>query len=413
MEKRHIAVFTPLVGGHLYPALGLSSELVRRGHRVTIPTNAKFAAKICEIGAEAVEFKMPETRYLEKILEDASPEESGYSRMYTVFLPMNLTRAAATVAELKEFYSANPPDVILYDRFAFAGRILAKLLGRPTIQIQAHFAYHDFLMRIDGVGTNPEAMVAFGSLLDAFMSTYGFEESGHLWHFEDVNIFFIPKEFQYDSDSFDSRFKFVGATHNRAPRAGAWRNGAEKGKPLLLISETTSSLGQKFLTLCIKAFADSQYHVVFSKGLDSPEVPPHLWPRNFEINRDTPNCEILPFADVMVCQGGMGTTLESLYHGVPVVSVPSNPYNSEVSYRLVELGLGLDLPERSITPSALRQAVDTAYSDDALRRRVKHMQDTLRSTPGARAAADAVEEVLAYSINTPVLSRDVAANGEH
>lgn len=46
MEKRHIAVFTPLVRGHVYPALGLCSELVNRGHLVAYPTDERFAAKV-------------------------------------------------------------------------------------------------------------------------------------------------------------------------------------------------------------------------------------------------------------------------------------------------------------------------------------------------------------------------------
>lgn len=396
MKRRHIAVFTPPVGGHVYPALGLCSELASRGHRVTFPTNAQFVARICEAGAEAIEFKHPETRHVEKILQDASSDGSGYWRLLTVFLPMTLTSAASAVAELKRFYATNRPDVILYDRYAFAGRILARQLGCSAMQVHAHFAnHHDSLMRVDGICTNPESMVAFGQLVDAFMSTYGFEDKGHLWHSEKVNIFFIPREFQYDSDSFDNRFKFVGATHNRNPRAGAWKSRAEKGKPILLISETTSNLDERFLKLCIEAFAESEYHVVFSKGLVSPEIPFEILPHNFEINREAFNCEILPFASVMVCQGGMGTTLESLYHGVPVVSVTSNPYNSEVSYRLAELGLGLHLPERNLTPSALRKAVDTAYTDEALLGRVKHMQDSQKNNSGPKAAADVIEESLA------------------
>src|SRR5688572_31512134 len=70
MEKRHIAVFTPLVGGHVYPALGLCAELANRGHRVTVPTNERFAARMREADATAVEFKVPEIRYAEKIIQD-------------------------------------------------------------------------------------------------------------------------------------------------------------------------------------------------------------------------------------------------------------------------------------------------------------------------------------------------------
>jgi MGT family glycosyltransferase len=396
MKRRHIAVFTPLAAGHVYPALGLCSELIKRGHRITYPTDGRLLARIREAGAEAIEFKLPEIRNAEKVIQDDWSDDARHWRAYCVRAPMTLATAAVAVTELGGFYAANPPDLILYDWFAFAGRIVARQLGRPAIQICAHFAHHDELVRINGVYTNPEPMCAFGHLLDSFMSTYGFEEKRHLWHVEKLNIFFVPREFQPASDSFDGRFKFVGATHNRQPRAGVWTNRVEEGRPVLLISENTTSKDESFLKLCIEAFADSPYHVVFSKGLHSPEVASELVPHNFEINRDAFNCEILPVARVLLCQGGMGTVLESLHHGVPVVAVPPSMWNSEVARRLAELGLGMDVPARGVTSGALRAAVDSASSDPGLRARVKRMQDDLRRSPGAGAAADAIEESLAW-----------------
>jgi MGT family glycosyltransferase len=395
MKRRHIAIFTPLAAGHVYPALGLCSELTRRGHRVTYPTDGRLLARIREAGAEPVELTYPEMRHAEKVVQDDWSDDARHWRAFTVRAPMLLTTAAVTVAELEGFYASNPPDVILYEWFSFAGRILARQLGRPAVQICAHFAHHDPLVRINGVYTTPEPMRAFGDLLDSFMSTYGFEERRHLWHAENLNIFFVPREFQPGVDSFDGRFKFVGATHNRKPRAGMWKNRAPQGKPVLLISENTASKDDSFIKLCIEAFATSPYHVVFSKGLNSPEVASELVPRNFEINRGAFNCEILPVTSVLLCQGGMGTVLESLHHAVPVVAVPPSMWNAEVAYRLAELGLGMDVPGRGVTSRALREAVDTACYDQGLRARVQRMQDDLRKSPGAEAAADAIEASLA------------------
>jgi MGT family glycosyltransferase len=397
METRHIAVFTPPIGGHVYPALGLCSELLSRGHRVTYPITEDLAARVRQTGATPIEVKVPEVRSEERTIRYSSPEDTEeWGAFESNIVPWLIATAAAAVAQLKGFYASNPPDLILYEWFAFAGRILARQLGCPAAQVHGHFAHHDHsLMRIDGVCTTPEPLIAFAKSVDSFMSTYGFEGRRHLWHSERLNIFFVPREFQYDSDSFDCRFRFVGATHNRKPRAGVWKNNAEKGKPLLLISEATSNTDGRFVKLCIEALAESKYHVVFSKAANTPEVSSASLPRNFEINRTAFNCEILPFASLMLCQGGMGTTLESLYHGVPVIAVPPNPFNSEVAYRLAELGLGLHVRQQGMTVATLREAVETAFSDEALRRRVKRMQSDLAGSPGARAAADSIEEYLA------------------
>lgn len=393
MDKRHIAVFTPPMGGHVYPALGICSELVSRGHRVTFPIGASLAARVREAGATAVEFEA--TALAEKTIQDAPEDSKLWGAFTSDVVPWVLATATTAVTQLREFYATNPPDVVLYDWFAFAGRILARQLGRPAIQVHGHFAHHhDSLMRIDGVCTSPEPILAFAESVDSFMSTYGFEGRRHLWHYEKLNIFCVPREFQYDAESFDSRFKFVGATHNRKPRAGAWQNKNETGKPLILISEPTSSTDGRFLKLCIEAFAESQYYVVVSKAASSPEVSAASLPRNFEINRDAFNCEILPFASLMLCQAGMGTTLESLYHGVPVIAVPPNAFNAEVAHRVAELGLGLHVPQRGMTAAALREAANAAFSDEALLGRVKRMQSKFASSPGAQAAADSIEAFL-------------------
>lgn len=397
----HIAVFTPLVNGHVYPALAVCSELVRRGHRVTYAANDRFAPRIRNAGAEPIEFKAPEIKYADKLIQFPAGDETRYWRTFTaVHAPMIIATAAVAAAELEAFYEANPPDLILYEWFAFAGRILARRFNCPAIQISSHFAHHDSLLRVNGVRATPEPMLAFGALLDAFMSTYGYDEKGQLAHVEELNIFFIPREFQYDANLFDGRFKFVGATHNRSAvgavrkEEATWKNRAGQGRPLLLISENTASKDDSFLKLCIEAFGDSRYYVVFSKGTHSAEVPSHLLPRNFEINRDAFNCEILPSASIMLCQGGMGTVLESLYHGVPVVTMAPNPFNAEVSYRVAELGLGLYVPELSLTSSVLKDAVETVLSDEALVRRVGRMRDNWKNEPAAQTAADIIEEFM-------------------
>lgn len=398
MEKRHIAVFTPLGAGHAYPALELCSELVSRGYRVTYPTDGRFAQKIREAGAEAVAFKAVDIRFPGKVFPYPLSDDANYWRMFaSVIGPQHIATETASVADLEGFYATNPPDLILYEWFSFAGRILAKHRGCPAVQICAHFAHHDSLIRVDGRCTTPEPLFEFAKLLDSFMATLGLEGERHLWHVEKLNIFFIPKEFQYAADSFDTRFKFVGATQRPKPRESVWKNRAKKGRPLLLIAETTSITDDRFLQLCVEAFAESQYDVVFSKGPNSTEMSSTRLPNNFEINREAYNCEILPFADAVLYQGGMGTTFESLYYGVPVISVPITPWHSEIAYRIAELGLGLHIPERKLTPSSLREAADIAVSDEALLGRVRRMQDNLRRNSGARAAANAIEEFLAQS----------------
>lgn len=394
MKPQHIAVFTHMAAGHMYSILDVCSELIRRGHRVTFPTNEYFAHKVRETGSEAIVFDFPKS-FPKHLSQYASSDDSSFWRLFgSVGCPSAITTSVAMVGELEGFYTTNPPSVVLYEWLTFAGRILAKQLRRPAIQMSTYFARHNSMVRVDGICTTPQPLLEFSPVLDTFMSMFGFEGKDQLWHAEPINIFLIPREFQYDVDSFDSRFKFVGVTYSQRSNATSCKSGAEKDKPILLISEVSTTSDHRFLRMCIEAFAKSQYHVVFSKGPNSPEISSTLLPDNFEVKRETFNREILPFADVAMSPGGMGTTLEFLYHGVPVVAVPSMPFNSEVAYRVGELGVGLHVPERGMTPTILKNAVDTAMMDEALRRRVRRMQDVLNCQRGAELAANAIEEFL-------------------
>jgi MGT family glycosyltransferase len=397
--SRHIAIFTLLNPGHLYPTLGLCSELTSRGYRVTYPTLDRFAEQIRQTGAEPVVIKIPELTNVEKILQYPAPQDPKFWHILTsIFWPSFLSSAARILAETETFYDENVPDLVLYDWFSFSGRILAKRLHCPAIQHWAHFAHRGFLIREDGVCTNPEPTLGFAHLLDSFMSAYGIEEKDNLWHTENLNLYFVPRDFQFDADSFDDRFCFVGPCLNRPPRS-SWKNNSG-GRPILLISESWATKESNYFKTCIDAFAESDYHVVFSVGENSPQNYVDSLPANFEINKDAYNTAILPHAALMICQAGMGTPLEALAYGVPVLAAaPRSPYHSEVAYRIAELGLGLHLPECDMTPVTLRASVDRIVGDRALLSRVKHMQERLRSAGGAKMAADRIEEHLADCIN--------------
>jgi len=393
MKPKHIAIFTHMAAGHVYTFLDVCSELKRRGHRVTFPANKLFAVKINAAGIEAIKIQMPEIRLPRYLLQYETGDDSSYwQRLGCIGCPSSIINTLSIVRELEEFYETNPPDGILYDWFSFAGPIFAKLLRCPAIQIGTHFAHHNSMARLDGAYVTPQPILDFAPIIDNFMSAMGVEGSGQIWHAEPINIFLIPREFQHDVDSYDDRFKFVGVTFNSRQNKALRKNRTNDGKPLLLISEASTSEDDRFMRLCVEAFGNSRYQVVFLGGVNNTEVSSVVLPNNFEFHREVSNRDILPLADVAVCQAGMGTTLECLYHGVPVVAVPPIPFNSEVAFRISELGLGVHVSERGMTPLALKSAVDTASMDQAIRGRVRRMRDTLRSNRGAELASDIIEQ---------------------
>lgn len=398
----HIAILTVPGNGHVYPVLPLCTELIKRGHRVTSATTSQYAHTIRSVGAEP------------RVIGKTSPPEDpahgpgthagssgeGDSSRWEISPQARfhfIESARRLLPELEQLYEGDVPDVILYDRFLVAGRILAKRLDVPAVQISAHFAScRNSLLRKDGMFCNPEPVVELGRALDDFLSEHGIHAPGSLWHTEALNIYFLPQAFQYNAEELDEqRSCFVGASINR-PFSPSWTN-RSGGKPIVLVSGFSGTAGSPmdggsgFFKVFIDALRDSPYHCILSIGSNIPESALGPLPSNFEVNRHASHLEILPHVALSVCHGGMGSTLEALYHGVPVLAIPMNPRTEEVAFRLRELGLGTSVSRRALTPDQALACVNEMTHDAELCDRVKHTQQVFRRSGGARLGAEKIE----------------------
>lgn len=394
MKRRHIAIFTFPAAGHVYPMLGICSELVKRGYHVTYATTDHYAHRIRQTGAEPVVFSIAMLETAGKLLRIPPSCDLRFWQLYaSLFCPLLLYTAVGTLSELEGFYHENAPDLVLYDIPSYAGRILARRLNTPAIQLFVDFANQGFLTWEHGIRSNPKPMLGFSQLLDSFLSVHGIDDKNNLWHTEKLNICFVPKEFQLEGDSFDDRFCFVGPCLNR-PVDSMWKNNS-RGKPIILVSQSQAcGDDSSYIKNCIDALADSEYHIVLSIGRDGPRSFLSALPANCEINEHAYNLEIFPHAVLTICQAGMGTTLESLYCGVPVLAVPVTPVHAEVAYRVAELGLGSYLPEQNMTIDMVRENVARILGDPAIRDRVNLMQQVTRDSGGAEMAANRIEGML-------------------
>ena len=399
MTRPHIAVLTLMGNGHIYPILPLCSELTIRGYRVTYPTNGMFARKIVETGAEPVVYDGTQ------MSEEEAAELSSKLRFpcghETWFDISALSRAKTfecveeTVSEIQKRYQEDIPDLVIYDRSCIAGRILASLWGSRVVQVFPHFAsYRRFYFRNKDTFITPEPLLRYALTLDSFLAAHGIKTKDNLFHTENVNIVLLPKEFQYRSEAFDERFHFVGAL--LAPLARRKRVG--NGNKLVFISGLSALREwtvrtESFFSLCVEALASNKCKCILSVGAEFSEGSLGPLPENFEINRHTSHLEILRYADLSISHGGMLTTLEALYSGVPVLAIPPHPGCEEVTYRTVELGLGRRIDKDEATVDAIRGSVEQILVDEALSYRVSEAAKTFNSYAGVTMAANAVEQV--------------------
>lgn len=359
MDKGYVAFILESVYGHIVPTLGIAAELVRRGYRVDYAVKKQFEARIASIGAQARVYEPLENKF--KIFREM--EKTGStgasavdSELQVLWKKLRQEETDDTLAQLKRLYESDQPDLIVYDCMSPAGRVLA---GELDVAAAEH---------------SPMVIA-----LDQSGWTYD----------EKLVLVSIPKFFQRGADELDNRFQFIGFIQNdRSKFFTPWKpQNPERGT--ILVVATTGLLPQiDFFKTAVAAFADSAWQLVLSIGDNINPTSLGPLPPNCEINRSGSTFEILKSCCLAMGQGGQGSSLEALYHGVPQILIPPSPIHEECARRVAELGLGVHLGASQVTAEILRETAASILADTGTHGRLQSVAKTMQENNGAALAAD-------------------------
>ncbi|AHH97629.1 macrolide family glycosyltransferase [Kutzneria albida] len=388
---KHFAFVVPPAHGHLNPTLPLVEELISRGHRVTVVTGQALAGQAARSGAAVVG--------LDWHLGTVSTQDGQYSTDSLVdVLEPYFDQVTATFPQLVEHFAADPVDLVCFDPMGYAGAALADKLGVrsitlcPSMAANEHVDLRKLWAPQDFTMDHPR-LAAFWDKVARFSADQGLrEELGAMGGPQtDLTLVFVPRDFQLRGETFAESFKFLGPSVRVRGRSRDWQPPADE-RPVLLISLGTAFNNRpEFFATCTEAFADSAWHVVMSVG---EEVRLDSVPANFEVAAQVPQLAVLEHASVFVSHAGMGSTMESLHNGVPLVCVPQMAEQALNADRVQALGLGRVLGSTEVTAQELRKAVDEVAADPAIRAAVKDYSARLRAVDGPTLGADALEEYL-------------------
>ncbi|MBB5957857.1 MGT family glycosyltransferase [Saccharothrix tamanrassetensis] len=380
----HIAFLNIPGHGHINPTLPVVTELVARGHRVTYAVPAGFTGPVEHAGAVPVVY--PTTL---PVADQEWPTETAPA------MKLFLDEAVALLPVLEAAYADDRPDVVVYDIGAWTARILAARWGVRAIQFSPTFvAYEGWEEDMGAINDTPEMKAVYAEI-GAWLRSEGVTVDaptfvGH----PDRAVVSIPRSFQYGGDTVADKYTFVGPCIGDRSFQGSWHAPAD-GRPVLLVSLGSAYTNEpSFYRACLEAFGDSDWHVVMNIGKHVDRAALGPIPANFEVHRWLPQLEILSHAKVFITHCGMGGTMEGLYHGVPMVGVPTLGEQAMNAMRLVELGVGRYLPHKQVTAEALREAVRELAGDRDVADRLAAIRSEIRAAGGTAAAADVVEEGL-------------------
>ncbi|MGN7251684.1 MULTISPECIES: macrolide family glycosyltransferase [unclassified Arthrobacter] len=411
----HFAFVCLPATGHVNPTLPLVAELVRRGHRVTYVTSAKYAAAVESAGASFFENGEDLSAQFPRFGNTApgSPgDDAGRSPrvgmlaglgagMMSGLLDRLLERAREDFPALLAKLAADQPDAVCYDAMTLAGKMAAMKLSLPDIALLPTYATNEHFSMRELMPTRPPAeMLRAWKQARQLIGDFAAEQGLAGFNFMEgppasLNICFIPREFQPAGDTFDDRFHFVGPSLGRRVDGEEWEPRVKEG-PLLFISLGTTPLNDRpdFFRMCLEAFAGTKWQVAMAIGdrMDGAELGEI--PESVEVRPFFPQLDVLRHADVFLSHTGMNSTMEALYLAVPIVAFPLQPEQEANARRVEDLGLGRRLPTDAVTPQLIHDVVTDVSRDQGIRSAVAAMSQRVGSSGGAAAAADAMEQYL-------------------
>ncbi|NOU64814.1 glycosyl transferase family 1 [Paenibacillus sp. LMG 31461] len=379
--------------GHINPTIGVVQELISRGEEVVYFCIEAFRERIEKTGATVRTFD--DQKFIKAFIS------GGRNYMLERINGLLLT-ADIVIPSVLEQIKDEKFDYIIHDSMFGCGRILAQLLKLPAINSCTSFAQskesidqeiEQFLSNVSAEITKP-IYDQFQNLTMMVKGKYDVEIHSPyevLCSPATLTIVYTTREFQPNGESFDKSYQFVGPSISMRLRSE--NNDFEEiqvKKPIYISLGTVFNRSIDFYKLCIAALGNTEHTIVMSIGnnvqiSDLGEIPP-----NFTVKPYVPQTELLPYTKLFITHGGMNSTHEGLYFGVPLLVIPQSADQPMIASQVESIGAGVTLQMQILSAEQLLEAVDQVLSEPSFVTAVAQIRESFRESGGYRQAVDEI-----------------------
>lgn len=374
--------------GHFRPLLPMAHALVAAGHEVRVGTSASYAAVVEREGltAEAVGLD-----WLHGVKASIPPELKAPPEADTLetffahqFVRMTAGRLASDVVALADRWR---PDLIVRETTEYGGSLAAEILGVPAaaVQVASPTLMSDALLAQAAVALD-EVRLGLGLAPDPALHALR----------DELVMCFAPPDLHDPSFPLPAGLRsfYPGST----PEVGVLPDSiAELGVDRPLVYATLGTVFNDpafelpFFPSIQAGLLDAPVDLLMTVGPNvDPASPGNQRPR-VRVVPYVPQRTVLARAAVVICHGGYGTLLDAVEAAVPLVIVPFGADQHVNAATVQRLGIGIVLEEESLSPSAIREAVDALLdAGSPNRQRLQALREEWRALPGPAQAAAAV-----------------------
>ena len=367
--------------GHLLPLLPMIRAAQRAGHDVVVASGAEGVAEARRRGLTTWDIG-PSRAEADAAFRGRVPDLGAVPperRMATVIGGMFGAAAFTRATELVPRAEQWRPDLVIHPVTELAGAVAAARTG-------ARHAVH-------GLGPLPaEAWNWFGARLGDLGSAWEVPELAGVI-LDTPYLDNCPPALQADA---------VGAFRNRRPLrpdAGEVLPGERLPWDMTGLPHDRSvhlTLGTLFFgatdvfRTALAGLRELPVNVLVTAGPGSDPGRFGPQPANVFITDFAPHALLLPQCAGLVTQGGAGTIVAALCHGLPHLILPQGADQFANSATAVTDGVALVVPPPALDPPAVREAARRLLEDPALTRTARSVQADIAAMPDADAVLGAL-----------------------
>jgi MGT family glycosyltransferase len=374
--------------GHIMPTVAVAAALSERGHEVAWAGNSGYLAGVLPPGRQvfAVDSEFAGEPLSERLVRWRGLRAATAFRFFwdDFLIPL----AHSMVPGVRQAVAEFAPDVVFADQQALAGALVARERGiawatsaTTTAELTGQYE------------TMPKLGIWAQEQLTEFQKTYGVADPVDLRFSDRLIIAFSTLELLAPPEPPAAHIAFVGPAFGARGTPVAfdwdWLDPARK-QILISLGTVNADAGERFFRVALEAvapLADVQAVVnAPAEGLDPPS--------NVLLAARTPQLELLPHLQAVVCHAGHNTTCEALAHGIPLVVAPIRDDQPAVSAQVTAAGAGIRVKFGRVSAEELRAAIREVLDDPEYAAGAARIAKSFEAAGGAVAAAARLEGLL-------------------
>lgn len=379
--------------GHVNPTLALIEELVKRGEEVVYYCVEEYRGEIEKTGASF--------RPYENFLAKVDMLERVNGKIHPSELLLHMVKSMDKIIKIIiEELEEEKYDYVIYDNNFAVGWIIAEALNVPRISSCTTFAvtkkvFNALMNNHNERDKTSPSYQEVTRILEKWQKVYGFsmnEKKNVMTCAGNITLVYTSEFFQPDVEELDDSYIFVGPSiTSRKDMQEITFKQKEEEKLIYISMGTVFNQQMDFYYTCFETFKNFPATIILSVGKHIDINQLKNVPHNFKVYNYVPQLEVLKQANLFITHGGMNSSSESLYFGVPMIVIPVMGDQPIVAQRIEDLKAGIQLNLKNLTPATLYNTVMEVLYNDVYLENSHKIKCTLKDAGGYIKAADTIE----------------------